>query len=192
MRYSIRVTDPATIEVISLEAAKEHLRVDDDSEDELIAAMLLAAIEAVERQTSYLLTDREMEIAWPEFPSFPELLTIPREPVTEIDRLVYNDANDVEVEIIDYRWSESAPDQVLPAFRQPWPIASGEAGSVRLTFRAGHDDAGLIPPALIAAVKLLLGHLYANREAVSVGAAAVTEYPLGFTALCASFRRMAI
>lgn len=199
MRYSIRVTEPPEAWPISLEEAKAHLAiVDDDSRDALIEAMLAAAVEHVERHTSHLLTDRELEIAWPDFPCYPELLSIPREPVTEIVSLIYADADGADVTMVvddDYRWSVATADQVMPAFRGSWPSASGEAGSVRLRFRAGYGDeeevAGDPPPALIAAVKLMLGHLFAHREEVVTGTIA-TQMPVGVEALCAPFRRIAL
>lgn len=192
MRYSIRVTDPPGIEPLTLEEAKAHLRiVDDESQDDLVAAMLAGAVEMVERRTSYVLTDREMEIAWEAFPCLPEVLSIPREPVTEASALVYDDGDGVPTELVDYRWSASAPEQVLPGLGEDWPVALGDPGSVRLTFRAGHEVAAEIPPALLAAVKLMLGHLWAHREAVVTGTIA-TELPLGVEALCGPFRRMAL
>lgn len=192
MIYTIRTVTPATFSPVSLDEAKAHVRRLDSDEDDLIAAQLAAAVDHVERLTSQVLADRVMEIAWPDFPCFPELLSIPREPVTEIVSLTYADSDgaDVIMPPADYRWTEAAADVVLPAFRQPWPSASGEAGSVRLRFRTGYGE-GLAPPALLAAVRLMLGHLISNREQVVTGTIA-TEMPLGVERLCAPFRRISL
>lgn len=196
MRYSIRTVTPAG-EIplaFALAEAKGHLRVDssDTSEDDLITAMVRAAMDHVERFASQVLTPRTMEAAWSAFPILPELLSIPREPVTGIVSIAYTDADGIAAELdeADWRWSESAADTVMPAFQASWPTAADERGSVRLTFEAGYE-VGLAPASLVAAVKLMLGHLYENRSSVVTGTIA-TELPLSVQALCMPYRRLLI
>ena len=62
---------------------------------------------------------------------------------------------------------------------------------MRVRFRAGYTDAALVPPTLIAAAKLVLGHLYLNREQAVTGTIA-TELPAGVAALCAPYRRISL
>lgn len=191
-----RVLTPADeIELaVSLDEAKEHLRipVEDASEDLLIDAQIRAAMEHVEKFTGQVLTPREMELPISGFPVLPELIAIPREPVTGVSAIAYTDPDGVAAELAeaDWRWSESAADVVMPALQTSWPAALAERGSVRLTFDAGYE-VGLAPASLIAAVKLMLGHLYANREAVVTGTIA-TELPLAVQALCMPYRRVLI
>src|SRR3546814_12789332 len=73
--------------------------------------------------------------------------------------------------------------RLLPAIGASWPVA---AGPVTVTFSAGFA-AGQCPGALVSAVKLMLGHLFANREAV-VTSGTVSELPLGVQTLCALYR----
>jgi uncharacterized phiE125 gp8 family phage protein len=190
VRYSIRTVTPAAFDPVSIEDAKAHLGVTWDEQDAIITAYLRAAAAHVERYTSHVLADALFEIAWAGFPSFPELLTIPREPVTGIVSIGYDDGdgNAVAMAEADWRWSDTLADQVLPAFRSSWPSSSGEAGSVRLQFRAGYGE-GLLPPDLAAAVLLMTGHLFRNREQVVVGSTAA-ELAMGVTALCAPYRRI--
>ena len=188
MRYSIRTVTPAASPPLSTADAKKHLEVQHSDDDALIAAQVAAAVDAVERFTGQVLADCVMEMVLPGFPVFPEMLSIPREPVTEILSLLYTDSDGEEAEVTDFRWSESSPDVVMPAFRSAWPSAADEPGSVRLRFRAGYGP-GLAPSSLIEAAKLLLGHFYANREAVVTGTIA-TEVQLGVQRLCSSFRRL--
>ncbi|HWT12294.1 MAG TPA: head-tail connector protein [Allosphingosinicella sp.] len=201
MRYSIRTVGPlAPAEVIppviDLAEAKAHLRVDFDDDDDLISAYLAAAQDHVERHTSQVLTPREMELSLHGFPAASsgrcgsQDIVIPREPVTAITAISYADADGVAAELdeADWRWSEGAADLVLPTYGTSWPTAYDERGSVRVRFEAGYEE-GLAPASLTAAVKLMLGHLYLNRESVVTGTIA-TELPAGIAALCAPYRRV--
>lgn len=69
--------------------------------------------------------------------------------------------------------------RIAPAYNSYWPVARREFGSVHVDFKAGFGDtATSIPKSIVSAVKLILGHLYANREAVVVGSTAIV-LPLG-------------
>src|SRR3546814_7726927 len=71
-------------------------------------------------------------------------------------------------------WRVGVDGRLLPAIGASWPVA---AGPVTVTFSAGFA-AGQCPGALVSAVKLMLGHLFANREAV-VTRGTVSELALG-------------
>lgn len=197
MRYRIRtVTAPGDIPLpFDLDEARQELRVEvgDSAEDALIEAKLRSAMDWVERFTGQVLTERTLEMALDGFPCTPELIELPRAPVTAISSVSYASADDGEPVVLgagEWRWSDVDPDWLRPAFRSAWPVAAAERGSVRVTFDAGYE-AGLAPPALLAAVKALLAHLYTNREAVVTGTI-TAELPLGVVDLCRPYRRVLI
>jgi uncharacterized phiE125 gp8 family phage protein len=67
-----------------------------------------------------------------------------------------------------------------------WPIVDQDEAAWRITMTLGYGDAPAnLPPALIQAALMLLGHLYQNREAVSGWGSALAETPLGFRMLIA-------
>lgn len=68
-----------------------------------------------------------------------------------------------------------------------WPVVEDglEKATVRAVFGFG-DSAADVPADLVAAVKLMAGHLYNNREATSAGVT-VTEMPLAYRALIAPY-----
>jgi uncharacterized phiE125 gp8 family phage protein len=195
MRYLIRTVTPLDdVElVITLDEAKAHLGVHFEDDDDLILALGMAAQDHVERYTGQVLTPREMEMSLRGFPiDDGGRIEIPRAPVTDISLIAYTDGDGVaaELEQADWRWFESVPEVVLPAYTTSWPAAYDEAGSVRVTFQAGYE-VGLAPGSLVGAVKLMLGHLYANREAVVVGTIS-TELPFAVDALCRPYRRVSL
>lgn len=180
MRHTIRTVTPANDipKVISLEAAKHHLRVDGNDDDALISALILSAQDHVERFTSQVLTPRDLEMVFDAFPCEPVPIFLPRTPVTEITSLKYSNPDSGAEIVADagiYRWADTAADQLLPAFAGSWPRAAAERGSVRLQFKAGYEE-GLAPSSLEAAVKLILGALYVHREGVITGTI-VNELP---------------
>jgi uncharacterized phiE125 gp8 family phage protein len=122
-------------------------------------------MEMVERFTGHVLTPRDLELRLDRFPLLPELISIPRDPVTEIYSIKFTDPMGAEV-VMDsgsWRWADTAADQVLPAWRQSWPVAADEAGSVRVASRPAM--ARICAPALLAAVKTTLAQLYDQRGA---------------------------
>src|SRR5574337_835663 len=57
----LRAVTQATVEPVTLDEAKAHLRVDDGDSDTLIGALINAAREIVERQTGYALAAASYE-----------------------------------------------------------------------------------------------------------------------------------
>lgn len=176
--------------LVSLDACKAHLRVTHDAENDLIRALRDAAIEYVERYCSVKLgpvtgmvwTSERLPV------SAGERISLGAWPVSDVTAISWRDGDGtvVEGEVADYR--VSAKGELRPVVGGAWP--SGVAGDVSVTFDAGFAADGA-PSSLLAAVRLMLGHLYMNREAV-VATGASGEVPLGVTALCAPFRPVTI
>jgi uncharacterized phiE125 gp8 family phage protein len=197
VRYSIRtVTAPGEIaSPVSLAEARAEVRIEagDAEQDLVLSAKLAAALDHVERFTGQVLSPRVMELVLDGFPCWPELISIPRAPVTSIVSIAYTDPSTGEaaaMDSADWRWSDADPELLRPAFRAAWPSAAAERGSVRVRFGAGYEE-GLAPPALLQAVKSLTGHWFANREAVVTGTIS-TELPLGVMDLMRPYRRLLI
>jgi hypothetical protein len=142
----------------------------------------------VERFTSQVLTEREMEMALDAFPLLPELISHAaragvRDRVAEVSPTA--DGAEVTVAEADYRWTDTMPDLLRPAFRASWPIAAwGERGAVRVRFTAGYGE-GLAPPELVEAVKRTMRQLYDRRGE----GGSLTDDVVG---LCQRFRRVMI
>lgn len=177
-------------DILSVEVCKAHLRVEHDSEDDLIEALRDAAIEYVERYCGVKL-GAQTGLTWraerlPSSTSAPVDLAL--QPVTQITAIEWEDSDGAAVagEVADYRVSSRG--LLRPAVGKSWP--SGVAGEVVVTFDAGYA-ADETPPSLLHAVRLMMGHLYMNREAV-VTTGMAGEVPLGVAALCGPFRPVVI
>jgi uncharacterized phiE125 gp8 family phage protein len=174
--------------ILDLEACREHLRVDDDADDDLIAALRDASIEFVERYCEIRLLSTE-GIEW-RAEGFPNNrpISLSVSPVTAITAITWRNGsgNAVTGTPGDYRLT--AKGDVSPAIAGQWP--SGVGGDVVIQFTAGYAE-GEAPPSLLAAVRMFLGHLYKNREAVT-DRGTEGEVPFGVRQICAPFRRVII
>lgn len=178
--------------ILSLEACKAHLSIaaEETEFDALIEALRDAAIEYVERYCGVKLGPVD-GMTW-RAESLPcsaqDWVDLAARPVTGLTSVTWLDSTGAEVagDVADFRFSEKGV--LRPAVGAQWP--SGIGGEVVITFSAGFAE-GEAPPALLSAVRLMLGHLFAHREAVLAGAVA-GEAPLGVAALCAPFRPVVI
>lgn len=164
--------------ILPLADAKMHLRVTHDDEEALIASLRDAACEHVERVSGVALASADYR--W-EGSSFAQLSVLPLRPVTALIEAQYLDADGATQ---TYDGARLIGGAVYPAVNETWPVASGLAS---ITFAAGDD----CPPDLLAAVKLLLGHFYANRETVVIGSIS-SELPMSVAALIETHRKVLV
>ncbi|MGH8431500.1 MAG: head-tail connector protein, partial [Solimonas sp.] len=57
------------------------------------------------------------------------------------------------------------PARLLSAARTCWPATDAVVNAVRIEYQVGYANAGAVPEELKAALKLIVGDIYANREA---------------------------
>lgn len=168
------ITAPA-VEPVSLADAQEHLRAGVGGTDAtLIEAYLQAARETVENHTGRALMPQTWELRLPEFPVGP--ITLPVSPLMSITSLRYTSAAGVDT-LLDptaYQVEASSGPTAQPALLwsaagTTWPGTQLDVrAAVRVRFQAGYPNAAAVPAALRAAILLVLGELYENREASAV------------------------
>lgn len=196
MRYSLVTSVEPAAEPLTLTEAKLHLKVDVTADDTLITALIQAAREWAENYTRRSFVQRTLELR---LDCFPGVILLPRGPVISLTSLEYLDqggtltAVDASVYQSDLY---STPARLMPGFGQVWPTAKyGTLNSVTATYVAGYepssdsptDYAANIPQAIKAAMKLMLGHWYENREAVVLANMQALEVPLAVKSVLAPF-----
>jgi len=148
----------AGTQAVSTSDAKAHLRVTDSAEDALITALVQAAQAHVEAVLGAPLTSEVWEQSFDGFQDFAPM-TLLKQPVTAVASVKYDvDGVEMTLDPADYRvdlpgrrvWTDST-----------WPTAD-DLASVRVQFTCGF---AALPAPLKAAVLLIVGDLYANREA---------------------------
>ncbi len=192
------------VEIVSLDTVKLHCRVDHDVDDDILQLYIAAVISHLDGKDGYLqraLRPQVWEVAYDSFPCYGPLF-IPLPPTISIDSLKYDDAEGTE-QTIDpdsyYTDLTSLPGRVEAAYAYTWPTTLQGPSRVRVRFTAGYADldspsgssAGLItgvPTAIKAAILLMVGDLFMNRETVSPNS--ISEIPMApsVKALLAPYR----
>ena len=161
------------MESVGLDDMKLHLRVDIDDDDALITSLIKAATRSVENITRRALITQTWEMALDNWPGSGEIV-IPLPPLQSISSIKYKDSEGVESTwdaanyIVEVR---SDPGRVKLAYEASYPTDTlYPIGAIKVTFVAGYGDAATdITEAITAAVKLLVGTLYENRENIVIG-----------------------
>ena len=195
---SLRLITAPAVEPISIVEARLHLRMDATGsppahpDDALVTALIKAARQHIDGKTGWLnraLITQTWEVVMDEFPS--NEIRIPLPPLQEIVSVKYDDEDGVEQTVSASNYvvdTVSEPGWVVPVSGFAWPGTMDTINAVRVRFKAGYGDAGSnVPEAIKAAMLLLIGTWYENRESVSLGAA-VADLPFGVDALLTPYR----
>jgi len=175
------ITAPAAL--LTLTELRLHLKLDTTlgvhADDTLIAAQLTAAHEYCEHYTQQSFGDQTLELAIDDFPV--GAIVLPRGPVTSVVTVKYINTASVNTTIADTDYVLNDYDQqasIDPAYGIDWPEPLDTVNAVKVRYQAG---AATLPGAVRAALLLIVGHLYANRENVSSGSLA--SVPMGANSL---------
>ena len=182
------VTAPTAEEPLTLTAAKLHLRVSTDDEDSLITSLIVAARETFETRTGRKVSSQTWDLKLDAFPC--NEIELPFPPVTSVTSVTYTDANG-----ISQTWSSTLYTTSLPAgpqaglaclypiYGEIFPATRWVKNAVTVRFVCGYGTTNNpLPDAVLAGMKLLIGHWFENREAVIVGST-VEELPMAVDAL---------
>jgi uncharacterized phiE125 gp8 family phage protein len=156
---------------VTLAEAKAHLRVTDTAENDLITALVAAACAAVGEESGRTLATETWEIA---DHGFDGLVKLPKSPVLALTSVKYYvDDTLTTATLADYRlYLADDYTHVGPVELASWPISQTRPDGTVIRFTAGYSS---LPVVLKHAVLLTVGHWFANREAVTVGA--MSELP---------------
>ncbi len=183
-----KIITPPEYLPVTLAEAKEHLRVDHDAEDALIESLISAAVQHIEDHTRRAIVTRIIDVY---FDAFADEMEIPLPPLLSVESVSYIDSDGAAQTLDDTVYSvDSArsPGMVMLAYGQSWPATRCQKNAVTVRVQAGYGDSWLaVPPAMRAAILLIVGHLYENREAVVIGQA-VNTLPLAVDALLAPYK----
>lgn len=206
--YSL-VTGPAS-EPVTLAEAKAHARIDSDTENDYITALIVAARELVCRLTGRAMITETWKLTLDRWPGDEQeewwtgvrdgalsqltgtSIEIRKAPFLALTSVEYLDeagsATTVDSSIY---YASPAPGEfgkVTLKRGQVWPVLYRNDGTVVVTFTRGYgSSASAVPNGLKHAIKMLVAHWYQNREPAS-DCASGTMTPAGFSALVEQFR----
>jgi uncharacterized phiE125 gp8 family phage protein len=183
--------------------AKAHTRTADFTDDDvMIEVYLRTAIEFVESETNLRLAPATVQFRMEGWPCHCcHDLDLPAAPVRDVESVKYLDANGAEQTIAadQWMWRRNTQGKGTVSFVRSysWPTLLNERrDTVFVTFDAGFDVPGhtgtgddpdlRLPYLARAAVLLLVGHWYENREETTVGA--LSNLAPGVKSLCDKLR----
>lgn len=170
------VTAPA-VEPLSLSEVKLFLRVDHTSDDTLIASMLVSARQWVETYTRRALCTQTIDFRYTDWPVQYAPLVVPYGPLQSVTSITYVDEDQVVQTLGASNYvvrTQSGP----KAGRGTIEIADGVTlpslstqPDRPVTVRAvcGYGSAPQVPDGIKAAIYLLLGDLYEQRQETITG-----------------------
>jgi uncharacterized phiE125 gp8 family phage protein len=183
----VQITTQPDEEPVSLIEAKEHLHITHDEEDAYISGLIVAArvyAEMVSRRAYVTRTYTAVLDRWPYWTR----IELPYPPLMAVTEFAYTDDQDVRTvwESNNY-WvdAHSEPGRIALRSTATWPsVTLKEINAIEIIYTAGYGLASDVPDTYKAAVKLMIGHLYENREAVTTAQGiSVVVTPLGLDAL---------
>lgn len=183
----IRVSEPAA-EPVSIQEAKNHLRVDSDmtSDDALIGLFISAARIYAENYTARSFIRQKWRLILDSFPG-PSLVGVPagvpyslpghavlleRGPFISLDSIEYTGMNSKPYVMpgTDYKAELSGGiGRITPIFGKIWPIPLPQIGSVIINYTAGYGDApDDVPAGIRQWILVRINGMYENREEIAV------------------------
>lgn len=185
-----RTVDPASgNEPVSRTEAKLHLRVDTTADDTLIDGLIIAAREHIERVTGrglFTQTWKYTQDDWTDELWLP--MAAPLQSVTSVKYYASDGTlttlTAADTYIVD---TVTEPGRVIRKPDTAWPtLQSDRPARIEVTYVVGWSAVASMPQPLKQAALLLVGHWYANREAV--GPDGVAAVPIAADALLGPYR----
>lgn len=169
-------------EPITLDRAKEHLRVVGTDDDNYISALIVTARQMAEGRLNRTIVQRRRVAT---FGAWYTIMPLLKPPVISVDNIAYIDSTGAEV-MLDAGtfYAPPASEDALPYaqmgfdFVRPM-LAVTRRDAVRVYYTAGYP-VGEVPLPIVQWMLLAIGTMYANRENDVVGAT-ITPLPDNFS-----------
>jgi uncharacterized phiE125 gp8 family phage protein len=186
----VRTVAPASAPV-TLAEAKLHLRVDHADEDTLIDSLIAACVQRLDGWAGVLGRALVTQTWRQDYERFEPRMRLPLFPAQSVSGISYMDtagATQTASSALYELLRDELGDYVALKPNQSWPLTGGAASAASITYVAGESAC---PAPIRAALLLMIGDLYRNRESIVIGAAA-TAIPMSTTvdALLAPYRRI--
>ena len=176
--------------------------------DPELVAWISAARQFVETFTHRAFITQTWDLALDGFPAWSTVavdarlvdegaIWLPKAPLVSVTSLSYVDTAGVTQTWASTNYTVDAPagpwarrGRLVPAWSIYYPVARSVPNAVTVRFVAGYGAASSVPAPIKAAMKLLIGHWWMNREAAALVRASADVLPLGVDALLWPFKSL--
>lgn len=167
--------------VLPLAAAKQHLRIGYDVEDEYIRGLVQVAIATLDGPDGWLgraLGEQVLELRCCGFPTdcgWGAGIYLPCEPVGSIVSISFVDLAGA-AQMLDPSAYRLTGGSAWPSFGSRWPAVRQEPDGVVIRYGAGYQAT---PAPIVHALKLMVGDMFAQRSTIAIGT--VSKAPMSVT-----------
>lgn len=182
----LRLITPPAAEPLTLAEAKQHLNVTITNDDGYIASLITAVRTHLDGKDGILwraLATQTWELV---LDKFPDDILVPLPPLQSVQSITYIDDAGVDRNLATDQYTVdtvSEPGWVV-AGPNGWPATGNYINAVTVRFIAGYET---VPQPIKAAMLLMIGHFYENREDVVTGVT-VTQLPNASEMLLAPYK----
>lgn len=151
--------------VVSLDEAKDHLRVEGGDDDAVITGMIAAATAHIDGPSGWLGRAIGVQTLEARIDTFDLGGTVlPYPPVISVTSVKYVDPAGVEQTLAG--GYEVLGEQIAPVWGTAWPSIRTTREAVRVRYQAGYST---LPAPIRAAILLMVGDLHRNRGEAVIG-----------------------
>jgi len=171
----IELTAPS-FEPVTIDEAKNHLRVIGNEEATYIKQLIKVARGVIETKTQRALCRRTFRLVLDDWP-LSRVIELPYPPLASVETVKYLDAADALQTFSNTYYkvdTEAKPGRIIIKWAEvwpSWPIISQNGNAVQIDYTAGYETAAGIEPELKQAVLIVLAQYFVNREPIAYGPA---------------------
>lgn len=148
---------------VSLQEAKDHLRVTGSETDNYITSLIKAATVRIEKELGIALIERTFEI---KFDSFANQIALPNGPVEEVVSVKYLDEDGIEQTAGTELYSTDLGHEqgwIILNSGLSWPATYPVPNAVTIRYKAGHTAIRDEDRGIVQSIFILLSFFYDNR-----------------------------
>ena len=190
MSASYHRTEDAALEPLTLDEAKDWLRVTDTTEDVLITSMVKAARQAIERRTKRAMLEQTWALLRDAFPAG-SVIYLPIAKVLSVESIGYVDTAGASQTFSSDNYETDfvrEPGRIVLKPSASWPSIEEGINKVTVEFTAGYgDERGDVPEDLKTAVRYILADWFSSRREYAQGTT-VTKIPMRAEMIIWSYR----
>lgn len=166
---AIEVVTPPAEEPVTLTRARSEIGLVHNADDSMVTDKIIEARQHIEQMLSRALITQTWRLS---LDQFCDEIVLPGGRVQSITSVKYTDKDGVEQTLAASAYQADIISNRPRIRRVPgtsWPETENTFNAVRIEYVVGYGAASAVPGGIVAALLLMVGDLYANREAQVTG-----------------------
>jgi len=168
----VAIVTPSTQDPITLDEAKNFMKIDTEDDDGLILTQITAAKEYAEATQGRKFMTQTWKYYLDDWPD-ENYIELPFPPLQDVSTIKYTDYNGTQTTWSSSEWDHdivSEPGRVILGYGYSWPTATLHPNNpIEIQFICGYGTPDDVPEVTKAGMKLIIDELYENREIVITG-----------------------